>query len=95
MTTLTLTVGGILGFGCSAPSSSLAIGFQPAPFLERMEPSVQAVLERVEQTPSPSAMAETYTVAERSLDRESSEGVVEESSTPEDSDENLSHGDQE
>ncbi len=33
------------------------IGWDPAPFLRRMEPSVQAVLERVEAAGSPSAMA--------------------------------------
>ncbi|MCK5651392.1 MAG: NADH-quinone oxidoreductase subunit M, partial [Gemmatimonadetes bacterium] len=80
-----------------APMCALMIwiGVQPGPFLERMEPSVQAVLERVESAPSPTAMGETVTVVEYALDEESSEGVADGASATEEDDDGSSRGDQE
>ena len=80
-----------------APMCALMIwiGVQPGPFLERMEPTVQAVLERVESAPSPTAMGETVTVVEYALDEESSEGVADGASATEEDDDGSSRGDQE
>ena len=80
-----------------APMCALMIwiGVQPGPFLERMEPSVQAVLERVESAPSPTAMGETVTVVEYAPDEESSEGDADGASATEEDDDGLSRGDQE
>ncbi len=80
-----------------APMCALMIwiGVQPGPFLERMEPTVQAVLERVENAPSPTAMGETVTVVEYALDEESSEGDTHEASATEEDDDGSSRGDQE
>jgi NADH-quinone oxidoreductase subunit M len=80
-----------------APMCALMIwiGFQPGPFLERMEPSVQAVLERVENAPAPAATAEQVPVVEYALDEETSEGVADGASALEEDDDGLSHGDQE
>ena len=80
-----------------APMCALMIwiGFQPGPFLERMEPSVQAVLERVENAPAPTAMSERVTVVGHVLDEELPEGVAGEVLPTEDDNDEISSGDQE